>query len=234
MMSTLSRHLSQQRPRSGSRARWAVPAVLVMVTTLLVLPACTAGGSPSTNTGSNGTPSTTANTASTPTAKPKPSALPPVNLAFCQHLLSLDEANQIFNPSNPAVTIDVSAPPSVGLCDYLNSQGLTPSGLVVQIRLGSYTGSTPIPQQQIEDYFKQGLNQPGVTILNVTPVSGVGDQAGAVAGSYADQGTTIYGAAFYVLYGNVVFLCGNLSLSAPSAAQQGALKQCAQLVVSRL
>ena len=107
-------------------------------------------------------------------------------------------------------------------------------GLVVQIRLGLYTGVRPIPQQEVEAYFKQGLNQPGVTVLTVTPVSGVGDQAGIVVGSYTINGTTIYGAAFYVLYGNVVFDCGNMYLSSPTAPKQATLQQCAQLVVGRL
>ena len=234
MMSSRSMSSSPQGQRVGSQARWSAPAAFVMVVVLLLLSACTAGGGPSTNTGGNGSPSATAATAPTATAKPKPSSLPPVTLAFCQHLLTLAEANQTINPPSPATTIDVQGLPSGGLCDYLNAQGLTPAGLVVQIRLSSYTGATPIPQQQIEDYFMQGLNQPGVTVLSVTPVGGVGDQAGTVVGSYAYQGTTIYGAAFYVLYGNVVFFCGNLALSSPSATQQDALKQCAQLVVSRL
>ena len=73
-----------------------------------------------------------------------------------------------------------------------------------------------------------------MTVLTATPVSGVGDQAGILVGSYSFNGTTIYGAAFYVLYGNVVFDCGNIYLSSPTATQQAALQQCAQLVVGRL
>jgi hypothetical protein len=73
-----------------------------------------------------------------------------------------------------------------------------------------------------------------VTVLTDTTVTGVGDQAGIVVGSYSIHGTTVYGAAFYVLYGNIVFFCGKVYSSSPNAAQKSALKQCAQHVVSRL
>ena len=104
----------------------------------------------------------------------------------------------------------------------------------MQISLGNYNGPIPISESAIDTYFKQGLNQPGVVVLATTPVSGVGDQAGIVVGCYTINGTTIYGAAFFVLDGNVVFDCGNIYLSSPTATQQAALKQCAQLVISRL
>jgi hypothetical protein len=165
--------------------------------------------------------------------------LPPITLAFCQQLMSLTEANQIMNPPAPAIVIQALSLPSGGvplttdgLCNYLFS--LSPFELVVQIRFGSYSGPRPIPEQDIETYFKQGLNQPGVTVIVSTPVSGVGDQAGIFVGSYTINGTTTYGAAFYVLYGDIVFACGEIYLSSPNATQQSELQQCAQLVVSRL
>ena len=206
---------------------------LMLVASLAVLSACTAG-STTTNTGNNSTPSatTTATPKPTVTPKPKPTSIPAVTLAFCQRLLSIAEANQIMRPAKPAIMIIVTPVPSGGLCTYSSSP--SPAGLVVQIRIGLYSGVRPIPQQNVEAYFKQGLNQPGVTVLTVTPVSGMGDQAGIVVGSYTISGTTVYGAAVYVLFGNVVFECGNLSLSSPTAPQRAALQQCAQLVVGRL
>jgi hypothetical protein len=198
----------------------------------LTLVACGSGSGTGQTT--SGTPSGNSTATAQPTVKPKPTTLPPVTEAYCQQLLSVAEANQIMGPANPAIFIDVSSLPSGGLCDYLSSQSLTPAALVVQVHLDLYTGAKPITQQQIEAYFQQGLNEPGVTVLTDSAVSGVGDQAGIVVGSYTYQGTTLYGAAFYALYGNVVFDCGNLSPTSPTAAQQGALKQCAETVLGRL
>ncbi|MGO8951584.1 MAG: hypothetical protein ACLQUY_28810 [Ktedonobacterales bacterium] len=165
--------------------------------------------------------------------------LPPITLAFCQQLMSLAEANQIMQPAKLAIVIQALPLPAGGvplttdgLCNYLFS--LSPFGLVVQIRLGTYSGPRPIPEQDIETYFTQGLGQPGVTVITSTAVSGVGDQAGIVVGSYTINGTTTYGAAFWVLYGSIVFACGEIYLSSPTATQQSELQQCAQLVVSRL
>jgi hypothetical protein len=165
--------------------------------------------------------------------------LPPITLAFCQQLLSLAEANQIMSPSAPATLIQVfpfhtvsAGLTSDGLCDYLSSP--SPAGLVVQIRLGTYSGPTPISDDQVKEYFSKGLNPPGKADISVTPVSGVGDQAGIVVGSYTINGSTSYGAAFWVLYGSIVFDCGNVYSSSPTATQQSELQQCAQLIVSRL
>jgi hypothetical protein len=202
----------------------------------LTLAACASGPSTGQTTGGTPAATATATTAPTPTPKPKPTSLPPITQAFCQQLMSIAEANQIMNPSAPADTIKVFASPTGGLCDYLSSASLPSlAGYVMQIQLRPYSGPTPIPEQDIESFFKQGLGQPGVIVGTVTPASGVGDQAGIVVGSYTDPHFgTLYAAAFYVLYGKVVFYCGEVYSSSPTAAQQGALKQCAQLVVGRL
>ncbi len=213
--------------RGGVRL-YFLPA-LMLVAALSLLSACS---STTINTSNNSTPHATTTATSTPTATPKPTAVPAVTLVFCQQLMSVAEANQIMQPAKPAITIIVTPESSGGLCTY--SASSSPAGLVVQISLGNYNGPIPISESAIDTYFKQGLNQPGVVVLATTPVSGVGDQAGIVVGSYTINGTTIYGAAFFVLDGNVVFDCGNIYLSSPTATQQAALKQCAQLVISRL
>jgi hypothetical protein len=230
-MSPLSLRSPQQHLFSRFRSRWSAPATLALVVALAILPACAAGGNTTTNTSNNSTPSATSTTA--PTATPaKSSSLPPVTMAFCQQIMSLTDVNQIMQPGRPATLIKVAPLQGGGLCIY--SADVTLTGLVVEIPLANYTGTKPIPEQQIEAYFKQGLGQPGVTVLNVKPVSGVGDQAGIVGGSYTYQGTTVYGAAFYVLFGNVVFDCSDVYLSSPTAAQQSLLQQCAQHVLGRL
>lgn len=203
---------------------------VIVICSVAALAACAPSGSTSGSTTGNGTPSVAVTV--TATAKPAPTAVPPVTLAFCQQILSLAEANQIMQPAKPAITIDVTPVPNGGQCTYFSPP--LPAGLVLGIRLATYTGTRPIPEQNIETYFEQGLGQPGVTVLASSPVSGVGDQAGIVVGSYTLEGTTAYGAAFYVLYGNIVFFCGNVYSSSPTASQQSALKQCAQFVVSRL
>jgi hypothetical protein len=228
MMSPVSLHSPKQRLFSGVPVRRLTPAVLA--TALVILSACS-GGSTTTNTGNSSIPSTTSTTAPTATAA-KPSSLPPVTMAFCQQIMSLADANQIMQPGRPATLIKVTPLPGGGLCIY--SADVTLAGLVVEIPLKNYTGTKPIPEQEIESYFKQGLGQPGVTVLTVKPVSGVGDQAGIVVGSYTYQGTTVYGAAFYVLSGNVVFDCSEFYISSPTAAQQSQLQKCAQHVLGRL
>lgn len=197
----------------------------------LVLAACGAGTSTGGNTGNTPPAHATATTAATATPA-KPTSLPPVTMAFCQQIMSLADANQIMQPAQAATLIEVTPTPSGGVCTYRSSTAIT--GIVLSIPLATYSGARPIPQQQIEDYFKAGLNAPGVTVLSVTPVSGVGDQAGIAVGSYSIEGTTIYGAAFFELFGNVVFDCGELYQSSPTTAQQSQLKQCAQHVVGAL
>lgn len=212
--------------------RAAAPVAVALIAAMVMLSACTAGGNTTTTTSTGNTSTATATTAPTATPKPKPTSLPPITQAFCQQLLSIAEANQIMQPANAATRIQVFTSPNGGLCDYMPPATLAYP--VVQIRLATYSGQRPIPDQDIQSYFKQGLNQPGVTVLTNTPVGGVGDQAGIVVGSYTINGTTAYGAAFYVLYGNVVFFCGDVYASSPTTAQRGALQQCAQLVVGRL
>jgi hypothetical protein len=177
-------------------------------------------------------------TATTATPKPEPSVVPLTDMAFCQHIMSLAEANQIMSPPAPATTIIPNNTSNGGSCNYTRSSQPPPADFVVAISLLPWTWPTPISQQDIETALEQDESKAGasgITITTFAMVSGVGDQAAFLAASGSYKGLTFKSAAFYVLYGKIFFDCFNPIVgSSPDATQQSDLQQCAQQVVSRL
>jgi hypothetical protein len=107
----------------------------------LSMAACTVSSTGGTTGG--GTPTTSTAPTATTAPKAKPTGVPTINLAFCQHIMSSAEANQIMQPTHPAITIIVNSLSNGGLCNYLSSVALL--DLVLQIHIGGYTGPRPIP-----------------------------------------------------------------------------------------
>jgi hypothetical protein len=209
----------------------------VVVGSTAALAACSVTGSAGDTGGSTGGGTPTA-AAATATPKPKPSVVPLTDLAFCQRIMSLAEVNQIMSPPTPANTIVPNNTSNGGSCNYTVASRPGLAGFVLAIVLYPWTGPTPVSQQDIESAVQQAESKAGangITISTFTTVSGVGDQAAFLAASGSYQGVTYKVAVFYTLYGKIFFTCTNFNPgSSPDAAQQSALQQCAQLVVSRL
>lgn len=206
----------------------------------LALAACTSG---TTTTAGTNTP-----TAVPPTAVPtaaKPTSFPVINLAFCQHILSVSEANQDMQPPTPAtdVTVGGYTPGQGGSCVYQVGSTVpvaSPSQITLTVYLMAWHGPNPIPQSAIQEeislavakQFAAGNVVPNFTL---TPVTGIGDQA-EFATISANGGPVGKVTIFYVLYGTVLFDCVNYFDvgNSSDAAQMSGLQQCAQTVVSRL
>jgi hypothetical protein len=168
------------------------------------------------------------------TAKPKPAAAPVISLQTCQTLMSLAEANQIMHAQPPATSVVAS--PGDGIssgsaCHYLISPGVS----VLNMFFVTYTGPTPITQQDLADSVKQLADDPGVTITSATMVTGVADQAAYLSFTESSNGHTVTGSVFWVLDGKLLFNCYTVVLdSSTPAGTQSNLQQCATQVVSRL
>lgn len=201
---------------------------------VLALAACGSSSGTSTGSGGNGTP-TVAPTA-TATPKPKPSSVPAVTKELCNHLMSLDEVNQIIKPANPATKISAGTGDGFGTCHYTYGPGdLLHEDLL--ITLETYKGHVPITQQDITDFLASTSDSPNVTITTFQQVSGVGDQAAFLAATFHESTLTAYADGFAVLYGKVLFDCATVTFgtSPPSASdQKPKLQQCAEQVLSRL
>jgi hypothetical protein len=184
----------------------------------------------STGASTGGTPSTTSTSLPQATAtKTKPTTLPTIDLAFCQHIMSLAEANQIMAPPAPATTIAVAFSGDQGACHYEAS----PSAVILNIFFEAWGGPIPVPQQDIQAELAQVAGDPNVTVNVATPVSGVGDQAEYLDVTSSGDSFAVTGRVIFVLYGKVIFNC--YTVSPPQLkATQSQLQQCAQLVVSRL
>lgn len=212
----------------------------VIVVATLSLAACGA-----TSTGqSTATPTANSTSTAQPTvvkAKPTP---PTITTAFCQHILSVSEANQIMKPPAPFIGVNAEAgdTPGVGSCNYVYA----PSKAHFQIYFQVWNGPVPVPQKDISDALTQLTTQlltggGKVTVKKYTNVSGVGDQAAFLAMEATESGMTIGKIdAFYVIVGKVDFICGSYYLlsqsqeAPPDATQEIGLQQCAQQVASRL
>src|SRR4051794_14367331 len=98
--------------------------VLVVGLCAAMLVAACAGSS--TGTGNTGTPAATSAPTVKATAKPKPTAVPHLTLAYCQRLMSLSEMNTIFQPPAPAATIVPTNGDTGGACNYAVSKSNIP------------------------------------------------------------------------------------------------------------
>lgn len=203
---------------------------LAVILAALSLAAC---GAVSTGQTTGGTPPTTAAATATETvAKAKPTGVPNVTQAYCQSLMSLAEANQIMQPSNPYVEITVTHVDTGAVCTYSPAQ---PSYTVsFAIALSAYSGPVPVPQQQINSYLAQLESDTSAHVTADTNVTGVGDQAAYVVATGTNGQISIYVGDLFVLDGNVVIVCSSLFPAAPGAAQEAQLQQCAQMVISQL
>lgn len=198
----------------------------------LVAAACGAGASGSTGNGAGGngggtSGSGTSSGGSTVT-KSKPTSVPTITLAFCQKILTVSEANQIMHPATPATTIRIDSNANGGSCNY----EYAPYRSVLTVAFLPYTGNDPA--QALGAAANQLANVKGATVTT-THISGVGDAALFVTSAISVQGINRKSDGLDVIYGAVLFSCGNFNVgSSPDATQMSALKQVAQLVVNRL
>ena len=200
---------------------------------MLVLAACSGGGT------SSGTGSTSSN-GSSPTA-PGPTATAPgptptiglqqITVAYCSKLLPLATANQIIPSSTPATSI-VQGNPNNALSGACNYQ-VSPSQILLVIYFIPYSGPDPIPQSDIQSVLSQAAGT-NLTVTTLTMVSGIGDQAAyvEVTGSANGISATIH--IFYVLEGSFIFDCFTESYLSPVMANQSQLQQCGTTVDTNL
>ncbi len=204
---------------------------IALLAGVLSLAACSSGG---TSTGGTSTGGTTS-TAPTATPKPKPTTPPPITAAYCQSIMTLAQANQIMNPPVQATTINAQSSPDVGVCRYDPPQA---QFAIVKILVDekAYTGPKPVPEATIAQLVGQLESDPGANVTTTKPVSGVGDQAEFLAASVSESGMSLYVDAFYVIYGNVAFMCDDFHMNTQpdDTAQMNELQQCAEQVVTRL
>ena len=211
----------------------AAPRFLLAVVLLVALSLVACGSGSTTGQTTGGTPTGNSTATAHLTAKPKPTSLPAVTEAYCRSIMTLSEANQIMQPTSPYTTLSVTPVSSGGVCVY---EPATPSYTdYFAIALATYTGPVPVSQQDIDNAIAQASNSDsGTQVTNDSSVSGVGDQADYLVAVGSGQGASIYIGDLFVLYGHVYFVCSSLFPSAPGAAQENTLKQCAQTVLSRL
>lgn len=206
-----------------------------VLTGMLALAAC--GGTASTNAGTtkSSTPHASGTTtAPTATAKPKPTGAPAITMAFCQSVMTVDEANSIMTPATPATTIDAASDSSGnagGSCLYYS----TGPNIVLSLLFADWSGPVPIPQQDIANLLTQYAGIPGMTVNSANAISGLGDQAEYIAATSTTSDGTVTFHILYVLDGKVLTGCSAAGLnSAAPAGTQNQLQQCAAQVVGRL
>lgn len=221
------------RPISYLLSRGFVGLALLIL--MLVSAGCGSATTSSGQTTGSGTPS--AQASATATLKPAPTVAPLVTQPFCLSALTVDEANQIMSPSTPATTLQIqSTAGEQGVCRYTSAGAQFPV-LTVVIDYKLYTGPKPVPDATIQQLVAQLTGQPEApTVTSLAAVSTVGDQAEFLAANLSQDGMTFYADVIYVIDGQVVFLCDDFHLNTQpdDAAQQTALTQCAQHVVSVL
>lgn len=172
-------------------------------------------------TACSSTPSSGSPTA-TSAAKPKPTVVPAISVAFCQGLMTVAEANAFMKPAAVASTIRIDTSPIGGSCNYEYAQFQS----VVTVHFLPYRGGS------LSALAGQIANTPGATVTT-KPVSGVGDQALFVAATI----TSVNLRQDYLdtADGAVVLQCFNPNVGAASDdSQQAALTQVCQQVIARL
>ncbi len=201
--------------------------LLVGLCAVVLMAAC---GGTSTGSGNTGTPS--ANTqAPTATANPKPKTMPHFTVDSCNHLMSLDEMNTIFQPPAPAKTIIPTNGDTGGACNYEVSKGNIP----LIIYFFEWHGPVPIPENDIAQALAEAAGNGHITVNTFTEVSGIAQQAAYLEATGTDQGVSFPIHIFYVLEGAFFFDCFTYApLSAGFLGTQDQLQQCATQVDSRL
>ena len=189
---------------------------------ILAVTACGSGTGTTGGSTGNGTPTV----AAAATAKPKPTAVPRLDLAYCQQLMSLNEMNSLFKPPAPATTIVPTNGDTGGACNYEVAKANIP----LIIFFLEWKGPDPIPQSDIDAELTKAIGTE-ITITVATPVTGIGHQAEYVEATGAGGSVHV----FYVLEGPFIFDCVTYGfLAAGFLGTQDQLQQCATQVDSRL
>ena len=221
--------------RTRNRPLATLLIALTLTTLLATLVAC---ATPSTGNSGGGSGSPTATTQPAATPKPSPSGhIPTITLALCKQLMTVDEANTIMQPSEPATSVELGNPyisnDNGGACNYRASA----TNVVLVIYFFPWNGPVPIPQSGIQAALAQAVGN-NVSVQAATPVSGIGAQAEYVEVSTTEQGVTTAIHIFYVLVGDssssYIFDCFTISLLSKTMGNQDQLQQCASQVYSRL
>lgn len=203
-----------------------IAIVMVALCVSLLLAAC---GGASTGPGGSGGPQVTTQ----PTAAhPKPQGMPTIDMAFCQKILTLAEANSIMQPATAANTIRIDHGPTASSCNYEYAQFKSD----VTITFMPFAGSNP---QQALDAAASQITSKTANIPNAkittSKVSGLGDAALFVATSVSVQGFNFHDVGLDVVDGKLIIVCANFRAgTSPDATQLGYLKQVAQLVINRI
>jgi hypothetical protein len=197
----------------------------------LLVATCAGSSSGSGNTSGNSTSSTIP-----PTAKPKPTALPQMTMAFCQSILTVDEANQIMKSSHTATAIRIDAPPNGGgSCNY---EYASFKPIVSIVFVSVIPDGVTLNADAIAAQAKASASQVKGATITTQPISGVGDAAVFAAGSATLAGQPYKFDALDIAYGRVFFdvnvpLLGADAGSASDSALLANFTQVAQLVISR-
>ncbi len=199
----------------------------LLLACMLLLAACAGTGTAASTTN---TPAATSAPA-TATAKPKPTGVPQITQAYCQQVMTVDEANSMMQPAIPATTIAVGSSDTGGSCNYEASK----TNFVLIIYFEEWKGPVPIPQSDITAALAQAAGLPDLTVNAFTTVDGIGDQAAYLETTGTPDGQTYTIHIFYVLEGAFFFDCFTYSpISANPPGTQAQLQQCATQVDSRL
>lgn len=198
------------------RARSTLATLFIVGLFSVAATACSGASS-----GGAGTP-TTGDATATSAARPKPTGVPAITVAFCQGLMTVAEANTFMKPATAATSIRVDTSPAGGSCNYEYAQFQS----VVTVHFLPYQGGS------LTALANQIANTPSTTVTT-KPVSGVGDQALFVAATI----TSVNLRQDYLdaVDGAVLLQCFNPNVGAASDdAQLAALTQVCQQVIARL
>lgn len=218
-------------PMKHSRVR-IILACLACACLSFSVAACSPGGT----SAASGTPSGTSAPTSHPSTKPKPTALPQMTMAFCQSILTVDEANQIMKAPHTATSIRIDAPPDGGgSCNY---EYASFKGIVSIVFVNVIPAGVTLDANAIAAQVQQGASSVQGAKINTQTVSGVGDVAVFAASSATLAGQPYKFDALDIAYGRVFFdvnvpLLGPDAASASDSALLASFTQIAQLVTSR-
>lgn len=172
----------------------------------------------------------------TTSAKPKPTALPQMTMAFCQSILTVGEANQIMKSPHTATTIRIDAPSDGGgSCNY---EYAPYKGIVSIVFVNVIPDGVALNADTIAAQAKAQASSVEGAKITTQPVSGVGDVAVFAAGSATLAGKPYKFDALDIVYGRVFFdvnvpLLGPDAAAASDSALLASFTQVAQLVTSR-
>jgi len=205
--------------------------VVIGLCAALLVAACAGSSSGSGNTSGTSTSPTVS-----PTAKPKPTALPKMTMAFCQSILTVQEANQIMKSSHTATAIRIDAPPSGGgSCNY---EYASFKPIVSIVFVSVIPDGVTLTADAIAARVKASASEENGATITTQPVSGVGDAAVFAVGSTTLAGKPYKFEALDIANGRVFFdvnvpLLGADAASASDSALLASFTQVAQLVISR-